>query len=433
MDGPGRPLAPRAGRADPRYLADAKAYEAAAAAANSRPVGVIDGGPPPARPTMTSRTSLASAGAVETVPPTPPAGPPAEAETGIPAARSLVRLPASPATATVVPPQVTTAPAARPRRRRASAAPASAPRGRVERPPRRRRPSAAAPSSSTSAAQRPGPFGHGGASVIDAASDTITAVGATVVQEAPEAVVRPHLLAQESPPQQPTVSTVSPTSHLTASTSLNAAAADPYVVQVPFPSAGVMLLMNRGALTLGSHGSFRYEVVTNEHGSPVLSVNAEGEVAGRPMGSARPMPRPPPLEEITMGVPQEVLASLPVLVFGEPAVAEAAALEGDDDGAVTDVDSDGAPASPASGATSHSSCVICLADYAAGDRLLVVPCGHAFHAAPCADRWFANAPACPVCRAPVMAAPDERPLPPLPLSPLTPPPPPPADAGTEQF
>lgn len=192
------------------------------------------------------------------------------------------------------------------------------------------------------------------------------------------------------------------------------------------------MLMSRGALALGSHGSFRYEVVANEHGSPVLSVNAEGEVAGRPLGSSRQMPRPPPLEELSMGVPREVLASLPVRVFGEAATAEAVVLE-DDDGALTDVDRDDAPASVVRSAPSHTSCVICLADYAAGDRLLVVPCGHAFHASPCADRWFADAPACPVCRAPVMAASTETPLPPVPLSPLTPPLPPLADSDTEQI
>lgn len=49
-------------------------------------------------------------------------------------------------------------------------------------------------------------------------------------------------------------------------------------------------------------------------------------------------------------------------------------------------------------------CAVCLAEYAAGDEVRVLPaCGHGFHRE-CVDRWLlTRAPTCPVCRAPVVA------------------------------
>uniref|UniRef100_A0A0E0M3W0 RING-type E3 ubiquitin transferase n=1 Tax=Oryza punctata TaxID=4537 RepID=A0A0E0M3W0_ORYPU len=49
-------------------------------------------------------------------------------------------------------------------------------------------------------------------------------------------------------------------------------------------------------------------------------------------------------------------------------------------------------------------CAVCLAEYAAGDEVRVLPaCRHGFHRE-CVDRWLlTRAPTCPVCRAPVVA------------------------------
>ncbi|KAM0934705.1 putative transcription factor C2H2 family [Dioscorea sansibarensis] len=50
-------------------------------------------------------------------------------------------------------------------------------------------------------------------------------------------------------------------------------------------------------------------------------------------------------------------------------------------------------------AGASSDCAICLSDFAAGDRIRVLPsCGHAFHVK-CIDAWLASKPSCPTCRA----------------------------------
>ncbi|XP_040383290.1 E3 ubiquitin-protein ligase EL5-like [Oryza brachyantha] len=53
-------------------------------------------------------------------------------------------------------------------------------------------------------------------------------------------------------------------------------------------------------------------------------------------------------------------------------------------------------------------CAVCLAEYAAGDEVRVLPaCRHGFHRE-CVDRWLlTRAPTCPVCRAPVVARVEE--------------------------
>ncbi|XP_051189119.1 probable E3 ubiquitin-protein ligase ATL44 [Lolium perenne] len=50
-------------------------------------------------------------------------------------------------------------------------------------------------------------------------------------------------------------------------------------------------------------------------------------------------------------------------------------------------------------------CAVCLAEFAAGDEVRVLPaCRHGFHSE-CVDRWLlTRAPTCPVCRAPVAAS-----------------------------
>ncbi|KAM0887015.1 hypothetical protein ACQ4PT_029309 [Festuca glaucescens] len=47
-------------------------------------------------------------------------------------------------------------------------------------------------------------------------------------------------------------------------------------------------------------------------------------------------------------------------------------------------------------------CAICLADFAAGEQLRVLPqCGHAFHVA-CVDTWLGAHATCPSCRATIL-------------------------------
>jgi hypothetical protein len=54
-------------------------------------------------------------------------------------------------------------------------------------------------------------------------------------------------------------------------------------------------------------------------------------------------------------------------------------------------------------------CAVCLAEYACGEEVRVLPaCRHGFHRE-CVDRWLlTRAPTCPVCRAPVGARPERH-------------------------
>ncbi|KAF7056641.1 hypothetical protein CFC21_064028 [Triticum aestivum] len=48
--------------------------------------------------------------------------------------------------------------------------------------------------------------------------------------------------------------------------------------------------------------------------------------------------------------------------------------------------------------TTHTTCAVCLAEYADGDELRRLPgCKHAFHRL-CVDEWLRRRPSCPLCR-----------------------------------
>lgn len=49
------------------------------------------------------------------------------------------------------------------------------------------------------------------------------------------------------------------------------------------------------------------------------------------------------------------------------------------------------------GAYSDNSCSVCLDEYAEGDQLLQLTCGHMFHR-PCIDLWLMEHRVCPCCR-----------------------------------
>ncbi|KAE8772694.1 hypothetical protein D1007_55221 [Hordeum vulgare] len=64
---------------------------------------------------------------------------------------------------------------------------------------------------------------------------------------------------------------------------------------------------------------------------------------------------------------------------------------------------------PLDDADTHTSCAVCLAEYADGDELRWLPgCKHAFHRL-CVDEWLRRRPSCPLCRTspPATRAPPE--------------------------
>ncbi|XP_030527089.1 RING-H2 finger protein ATL80 [Rhodamnia argentea] len=92
-------------------------------------------------------------------------------------------------------------------------------------------------------------------------------------------------------------------------------------------------------------------------------------------GGPPPPPPPPPPSKANKGLKKKVLRSLPKLTFTSDSAAR------------------------------FSDCTICLAEFAEGDEIRVLPhCGHAFHVA-CIDPWLGSHSSCPSCRRILVAAP----------------------------
>ncbi|CAN1349210.1 RING-H2 finger protein ATL78 [Linum perenne] len=73
----------------------------------------------------------------------------------------------------------------------------------------------------------------------------------------------------------------------------------------------------------------------------------------------------------TAGIKKKALKTFPVVTFSSS------------DGRVTNSDTE---------------CVICLSEFAAGDRVKVLPkCNHGFHVK-CIDKWLGSHSSCPTCR-----------------------------------
>ncbi|XP_030446986.2 RING-H2 finger protein ATL80 [Syzygium oleosum] len=93
-------------------------------------------------------------------------------------------------------------------------------------------------------------------------------------------------------------------------------------------------------------------------------------------GAPRPPPPapPPPPSKANKGLKKKILRSLPKLTFTPDSAAR------------------------------FSDCTICLAEFADGDEIRVLPhCGHAFHVA-CIDPWLGSHSSCPSCRRILVAA-----------------------------
>ncbi|KAE8784442.1 RING-H2 finger protein ATL2A [Hordeum vulgare] len=62
-------------------------------------------------------------------------------------------------------------------------------------------------------------------------------------------------------------------------------------------------------------------------------------------------------------------------------------------------------AAAAAASSSSSECAVCLAEFADGEAVRVLPgCGHGFHVA-CVDAWLRTRATCPSCRAAIVATP----------------------------
>ncbi|WVZ65807.1 hypothetical protein U9M48_015111 [Paspalum notatum var. saurae] len=103
------------------------------------------------------------------------------------------------------------------------------------------------------------------------------------------------------------------------------------------------------------------------------SVDADPEGGDEESSSAMPAAR--------KGIEVEALRKLPTVPFGEE-------------------EKDG---------EERPECAICLAEFARGDEVRVLPpCAHAFHAG-CVDTWLLCTSTCPSCRSALLVAPEDTP------------------------
>ncbi|XBH67088.1 hypothetical protein VPH35_095523 [Triticum aestivum] len=66
--------------------------------------------------------------------------------------------------------------------------------------------------------------------------------------------------------------------------------------------------------------------------------------------------------------------------------------------AVAELSADGDQPPDDTDTDTHTTCAVCLAEYADGDELRRLPgCKHAFHRL-CVDEWLRRRPSCPLCR-----------------------------------
>ncbi|CAN6198856.1 unnamed protein product [Urochloa humidicola] len=96
--------------------------------------------------------------------------------------------------------------------------------------------------------------------------------------------------------------------------------------------------------------------------------------------SAYSVDEPAAMPPARKGIEEAALRKLPTVAFGD----------GEEDGGEGE---------------ERPECAICLAEFARGDEVRVLPpCGHAFHAA-CVDTWLLCTSTCPSCRTALLVAP----------------------------
>uniref|UniRef100_A0A8I6XHL1 RING-type domain-containing protein n=1 Tax=Hordeum vulgare subsp. vulgare TaxID=112509 RepID=A0A8I6XHL1_HORVV len=93
-----------------------------------------------------------------------------------------------------------------------------------------------------------------------------------------------------------------------------------------------------------------------------------------------------------VGIDEAVLAAYTTTVYSSASAMRRG--EGQMAGAEASADGD----QPPDDTDTHTSCAVCLAEYADGDELRWLPgCKHAFHRL-CVDEWLRRRPSCPLCR-----------------------------------
>lgn len=98
------------------------------------------------------------------------------------------------------------------------------------------------------------------------------------------------------------------------------------------------------------------------------------------------------------GLPQATVDSFPVKIYNRSDKAAEEAREGDPNESNFVVDSEDDDArGPNDGLEEEETCPICLVEYADGDEIRTLSCGHDFHR-DCVDEWLSGHTSCPGCR-----------------------------------